>query len=111
MRIEAPEKDPNAESKAQECSTYLLDVGEGWHKLDECSNIYLRPSTNLIQSPTKLINSIFSDIAAKYSDTACLTSREILVKRKTRLQYPSNEIIDRFSERLNIFLVQTQFSA
>ena len=78
MRLKALKEDPNAETAALKYPEYLLGVGGGRLKLDEDSNIYLTLSINVVQSSSELIDAIFGDISAKYSDTECLTSRAML---------------------------------
>ncbi len=103
MRIKALKEDLNAETAATEYPEYLLGVGEGRLKLDGDSNINLPPSINVFQSYSELIDAIFGDISAKYSDTEWLTSKAILATMNSRLKSLNDEIIYRFLGRPSMF--------
>ncbi len=57
----------------------------------------------MVQSYSELIDAIFGDIAAKYSDTEWRTSRAILATMNSRLKSLNDVIFDRFLGRSSMF--------
>ncbi len=77
VRLKALKDDPRVEPTALEYTDFLLRVGEGRQEQDEDSNIDLPNSITVVQSSVELIDSIFPNLFAKYSNTEWLTSRAI----------------------------------
>ncbi len=104
MRLKALKEDPNAKLAALEYLEYLLRIGEGWQDQDQNSYIHLLVSVTVVQSPGKLIDSLFPNLSMIYCDTKWLTSRAILAPTKSWLKVLNDLIIKRFSGSYFTFL-------
>ncbi len=93
MRLKALKDDPRVKLTALEYPEFLLRVGEGRIEQDEDSNIDLPNSITVTQSSVDLIDSIFPNLFAKYSDTEWLTSKAIIATTTSTLKRLNKEVI------------------
>ena len=92
MRLNAIQYDQDSDSAVLEYPNFLLKGGEGKLKQTEDSFIELPPSVSIVESSTRLVESVFPNLKEKYDDVKWLKSRAILATANSRLQSLNSEV-------------------
>ena len=105
MRLQSIRDDEDPDPAVFQYPNFLLKVGDGILKRTEDSFIELPPSVNIVESSTKLVESVFPNLKEKYDDVQWLKSRAILAPTNSRLQSLNSEVAKIFPHDFSYYRI------